>query len=85
MERAAVFARYDRIGVADLPERVSEARSVTPPPVAQEPIVPLEEMERRHILRVVEAVRGSRRLAAQKLGIDRKTLYRKLLGYRTGV
>jgi len=41
-------------------------------------LAPLWEVERRHILRVLEAVGGSRSRAARLLGIDRSTLYRKL-------
>ena len=41
-------------------------------------LVPLEEVERRHILHVLEATGGNRALAARMLGLDRKTLYRKL-------
>ena len=41
-------------------------------------LVPLEEVERRYILRVLEAVGGRRGQAAKVLGLDRKTLYRKL-------
>ena len=44
-------------------------------------LVPLEEVERRYILRVLEAVGGNKTLAAQMLGLDRKTLYRKLRSY----
>jgi two-component system response regulator HydG len=36
-------------------------------------IVPLEEIERRYILRVYETVGGNKSLAAQLLGLDRKT------------
>ena len=42
---------------------------------------PLEEVERRYILRVLEAVNGHRTRAAEVLGLDRKTLYRKLERY----
>ena len=38
----------------------------------------MEEVERRYILRVLEAVGGNKTLAAQVLGFDRRTLYRKL-------
>ena len=41
-------------------------------------LVPLEEVERRYILRVLEAVGNNKTLAARTLGLDRKTLYRKL-------
>jgi DNA-binding NtrC family response regulator len=45
------------------------------------PLLPLAEVERRHILRVVEASGGNKTLAADTLGITRKTLYRKLQEY----
>ena len=44
-------------------------------------LVPLAVVERRHILRVLRAVRGNKTLAARVLGIDRRTLQRKLKGY----
>jgi DNA-binding NtrC family response regulator len=44
-------------------------------------IVPLAEMERRHILRVMDYTRGDRASAAMHLGIGRTTLYRKLKEY----
>jgi DNA-binding NtrC family response regulator len=48
--------------------------------LAQQPeLISLEELDRRHILRVVEHCHGNRTNAAQVLEIDRKTLYRKLL------
>ncbi len=41
----------------------------------------LEEVEREHILRVFRSVNGQKRRAAEILGIDPKTLYRKLSTY----
>ena len=41
-------------------------------------LVRLEEVERRYILHVLEAVGGNKTSAARILGIERKTLYRKL-------
>lgn len=41
----------------------------------------LEQVERRHILRVITTHRGNKAAAAAVLGVDRKTLYRKLLRY----
>ena len=41
----------------------------------------LFEVERRHILRVVEAVSGNKSRAARVLGIDRKTLHARLARY----
>ncbi len=41
----------------------------------------LEDVERDHILRILRSVGGQRGKAAEELGIDPKTLYRKLAGY----
>jgi DNA-binding NtrC family response regulator len=39
----------------------------------------LQEMERQHILRVLKLTNGNRSDAARRLGIERKTLYKKAL------
>jgi two-component system response regulator HydG len=41
-------------------------------------LVPMEEVERRYIQRVMEVVQGNKTAAAHILGYDRKRLYRKL-------
>jgi transcriptional regulator with PAS, ATPase and Fis domain len=46
-------------------------------------LVTLNEVERRHIESVLEAVNGNRQAAARILGIDRTTLYRKLQRFAT--
>ena len=46
--------------------------------------VTLEELERRYVLHVYELERGHQRRCAERLGIDRRTLYRKLKEYRDG-
>jgi Nif-specific regulatory protein len=43
----------------------------------------LDELERRHIERVLHAVDGNRSAAARVLGIDRSTLYRKMQQFAT--
>jgi DNA-binding NtrC family response regulator len=48
---------------------------------SEDQFITLDDLEKRYILRVVEALNGNRSLAAQTLGLDRKTLYRKLLLY----
>jgi two-component system response regulator HydG len=44
-------------------------------------LVPLEAVERRYVLRVLQGVSNNKRLAARVLGVDRKTLDRKLERY----
>jgi DNA-binding NtrC family response regulator len=41
-------------------------------------------VERQHIVRVLAEVNGHRGRAAEILGIDPKTLYRKIRAYRIG-
>ena len=52
-------------------------------PASSEPgaIPSLDEVERRHITRVLTAAHGNKTLAARILGVDRKTLHRKLSQY----
>jgi two-component system, NtrC family, response regulator AtoC len=88
VERAVALARLEEIVVDDLPEKIRDHRRshviVASDDLSE--IVPLEQVERRYIQRVLEAVGGSRSMAAKLLGLDRKTLYRKLKedGYKDG-
>jgi DNA-binding NtrC family response regulator len=86
VERAVALAQYDQIQVDDLPEKIQAYRPSHVLVTSDDPseLVPLEEVERRYILRVVEAVGGNKTLAAERLGIGRKTLYRKLEQYGAG-
>jgi len=86
MERAVALARYEQVTVDDLPEKVRKYQRSHVLVASDDPreLVPLEEVERRYILRVLEAVGGNKTLAADTLGLDRKTLYRKLERYAQG-
>lgn len=46
-------------------------------PESQSPVTPLEDLERREILRALEQVGGNRTEAARRLGVSRKTIDRK--------
>ncbi len=80
MERAVALARHDKVVLDDLPERIRDWHSSHVILGSSDPaeLVPLEEVERRYILHVLESAGGNRTLAARILGLDRKTLYRKL-------
>ncbi|MCU0695912.1 MAG: sigma-54 dependent transcriptional regulator [Myxococcaceae bacterium] len=86
IERAVALTRYDELGVDDLPERVLTHRSTRVVVAAEDPsdFVTLEELERRYVLKVLEALGGNKAQAARTLGIERKTLYRKLEGWGRG-
>jgi DNA-binding NtrC family response regulator len=80
MERAVALTRFDQIGVDDLPEKIREYLRSHVLVTSDDPseLVPLEEVERRYIARVMEAVGGNKTAAARILGIERKRLYRML-------
>ena len=73
IERLVVFSR-GRIDLQDLPATIVAA------PALQERLFqdlpPLDELERRYLIHVLDAVGGNRSRAAEVLGIDRRTLYR---------
>ncbi|MEM9492033.1 MAG: sigma-54 dependent transcriptional regulator, partial [Myxococcota bacterium] len=86
IERAVALARYDQIVVADLPEKIRKHRRspVLLTAESAEELVSLDEIQRRYVLRVVEATNGNRTMAARILGLDRKTLRRKLERWGAG-
>ncbi|HEX5656988.1 MAG TPA: sigma-54 dependent transcriptional regulator [Polyangiales bacterium] len=83
VEHAVALARFEQITPEDLPTRVRSYKRSHVLVASDNPdeLVKLEEVERRYILRVLEASNGNKRLAARILGLDRKTLYRKLERY----
>jgi two-component system response regulator HydG len=83
IERAVALTQFDRLQVEDLPEKVRDYRQSHIIVASEDAsdLVPMEEVERRYVLRVLQAVGGNKTMAAQILGFDRKTLYRKLERY----
>jgi DNA-binding NtrC family response regulator len=78
IERLAIFCASGEIGVVDVErERNTQVRSGLETPTTAATPSTLEEMERQHILRVLEEARGNKSQAARALGIERKTLYDK--------
>ena len=79
MRHAAVLARGGEVRREHLPEELLR----TAPPAARKAASArkLAEVEREHVLRVLEACGGSQVEAARVLGIGRNTLWRKLRAY----
>jgi DNA-binding NtrC family response regulator len=76
MERLTVLSSGEEIAAADVALHLG-----APAADADVGLPPLEEMERRHIIKVLQHTAGNRARAAKILGIDPKTLYNKLKGY----
>jgi DNA-binding NtrC family response regulator len=84
IERAIALTRYEKLVVEDLPAKIrTYRRTDLPAGIGNDPgtFLPLAKIEQRYILHVLEAVGGNRTRAAKILGLDRKTLYRKLQEY----
>src|SRR5262249_31127860 len=79
IERAVALTRFKEITLDDLPEKIKEHRT---PAVIDESehgleLLSIDEVERRYVLRVLQAVGGNKTQAAHVLGFDRKPLYQK--------
>jgi DNA-binding NtrC family response regulator len=84
IHRAATLAPGPRIGTEDLPERVQLAgQAITHVASASRRQLTLRELERLYIIEVLRQAAGNKSRAAELLGLDRKTLYRKLEEYRS--
>ncbi len=77
IERAVILASGDKIDVNDFPDNL---RGAQPSGAIIGNRVSLEELEREHILRIIE-IASNMEEAAQILGIDPATLYRKRKRY----
>ncbi|HYM20511.1 MAG TPA: sigma-54 dependent transcriptional regulator [Candidatus Kapabacteria bacterium] len=84
IERALIFSDGDQITLESLPEELfrqvlpasSENKLPTP-----NGVLPLDEVEKNHIIEVLQKNNGNKLLTAQRLGIATTTLYRKLRQY----
>jgi two-component system response regulator HydG len=79
MNRAVALTRASEILAEDLPDRIRDRGRLVHSPVGPDESLPtLEEVERRHVIQVLRAMEGNRTQAAKVLGVNRRTLYRRL-------
>ena len=81
--RAVALNTSGELQMSDLPAKIREHEvgQVSFGGHDPEELAPLEEVERQYILHVFEVLGQHRTKVARALGLDRKTLYRKLLRY----
>ena len=79
LERAATLTQGKKISLDDLPLNIRQIQGDGQLiGDAAERLLPLEQLEKSYIRRVLEKMGGNKYQTAHVLGIDRKTLYRKL-------
>lgn len=81
IERAVALSESDSIAMADLPEKIAHAKIHIQD--TDEYAMTLDAMEEQHIKKVLHKTGEDKVKAAQILGINLSTLYRKLTRYET--
>jgi DNA-binding NtrC family response regulator len=81
LERAAVLSDDGEISLSALPARITADKAQPLVSDRLPPNPPLEIIERAYILWVLQSEGGNKTRAAEVLGIDPSTLYRKLVRY----
>jgi len=81
VRHGAVLSGGQDVDVEHLPQELTEPPPPAPAPGPGTVMHRLADVEREHVLRVLEACRGQQIQAARILGIGRTTLWRKLQGY----
>ena len=79
IERAVALGSGPIVHVGDLPSNLQYPTTERAP--EKDELLPLEELERRAILRMLRETSGDKLAAARMLGIGKTTLYRKLKQY----
>ena len=75
--KATIFSRAETITPEDLPAHIFSSKKPL-----QSPPKSLEDLEKDHIMKVLDDTGGNQSRAAQILGINRKTLYKKIHKYQ---
>jgi len=78
IERAVILSIHPIILPEDLPQKFLQAVSGKRPEAEEGKLLPLKEIEKSYVLRVLQETKGNKKKASEILGIDRTTLYRIL-------
>jgi two-component system, NtrC family, response regulator AtoC len=80
IERAMALGSLNRITLEELPEKIRDHHAPQTLTATGRPdeLITLDEIERRYVRQVLEATNNNKTDAARILGIDRRSLYRRL-------
>jgi DNA-binding NtrC family response regulator len=81
IERSIALSNGETVDVKDLPEHLFQMKSSDLIDDLAVDNMPLTEVEKRYIVKILQRTNWHQSKAAQILGIDRKTLYRKIKEY----
>ena len=82
MERAVAICRLDEITIEDLPATLVDTppESAVMTALSPDELITIDEMTQRYVRKVLAMSNGNKTHAAKVLGIDRRSLYRRLTG-----
>lgn len=80
IERAVALSDGKVIAIEDLPEELWNS-TLKIPDIVNNGLITMADLEEKHIRHVLKSVAGNKKAAAKILGLDRRTLYRKLETY----
>ena len=81
VEMLFAFGKSAVVRLSDLPERIIEGGIHKKAGTLGDQVFTLKEAERQLIINALAKSKGNKSLAAQMLGISRKSLYKKLFDY----
>lgn len=84
IEMLLAYSKSPIIRLVDLPERIVEVMPQKKRVMMSDEVYTLKQAERQLIINALAKSRGNKSLAAQMLGISRKSLYKKLVDYEIG-
>jgi DNA-binding NtrC family response regulator len=81
VEMLLAYGKSSVIRVADLPERILDVFPQKKAGMLGDEVYTLKQAERQLVINALAKSKGNKSLAAQMLGISRKSLYKKLVDY----
>ena len=81
VEMLLAYSKSPIIRYSDMPETILQSSTTAKPGSLGDEVYTLREVEHQLILNALSKSKGNKTLAAQMLGISRKSLYKKLMDY----